>query len=232
VVAGMNDPASLLDQTSVNNAKTYTLAARITGHASVPGLGQGNINVIVMADTDVFDDRFWVRLGDQPQPFADNAAFVVGAVENLTGSDDLISLRTRGNTERPFTVVQQMQIAAELQFRETLTALQAKLAASENEMSQLQGGGSSGNNTTLTPAQNTEMERVRRDIAGTRLQLRDVQRSLRTDIDRLGTVLAFINILLIPALVAAFAIVFGMIRRRRAQAGSRVIVHTPEAGAA
>jgi ABC-type uncharacterized transport system involved in gliding motility auxiliary subunit len=230
VVAGMNDPASLLDQTSVNNAKTYTLAARVTGHASVAGLGAGNINMIVMADTDIFDDRFWVRLGDTPQPFADNAAFVLGAVENLTGSDDLISLRTRGNTERPFTVVEQMQIAAELKFRETLTVLQAKLSASENEMSQLQGGGN-GSATTLTPAQNADIERVRRDIAGTRLQLRDVQRSLRTDIDRLGTVLAFINILLMPVLVALFAIVFGLIRRRRAQAGSRAAIQT-KAGAA
>jgi ABC-type uncharacterized transport system involved in gliding motility auxiliary subunit len=231
VVAGMNDPASLLDQTSVNNAKTYTLAARITGHASVAGLGQGNINMIVMADTDIFDDRFWVRLGDQPAPFADNAAFVLGAVENLTGSDDLISLRTRGNTERPFTVVQEMQIAAELQFRETLTALQGKLAASENEMSQLQQGGN-GSNTALTPAQTAQMDRVRRDIAGTRLQLRDVQRSLRTDIDRLGTILAFINILLIPVLVTAFAIVFGLIRRRRAQSGRRVVTRTTKAGVA
>jgi len=234
VVAGMNDPASLIDQTSVNNAKSYTLAARITGHASVPGLGQGDVNLIVMADTDVFDDRFWIRLGEdqqQQQPFADNAGFVLGAIENLTGSDDLISLRTRGNTERPFTVVQEMQIAAELKFRETLTALQGKLAASENEMSQLQQGGN-GSNTALTPAQTAEMDRVRRDIAGTRLQLRDVQRSLRTDIDRLGTILAFINILLIPALVTVFAIVFGLIRRRRAQGGRRVIVRTTKAGTA
>ena len=232
VIAGMNDPASLIDQTSVNNAKTFTIAARITGHAQVAGLGQGDVNLIVMADTDIFDDRFWVRLGDdQQQPFADNAAFVLGALENLTGSDDLISLRTRGNTERPFTVVQQMEIGAELKFRETLTALQGKLAASENEMSQLQQGGN-GSNTALTPAQTAQIERVRRDIAGTRLQLRDVQRSLRTDIDRLGTVLAFINILLVPVLVAAFAIVFGLIRRRRAQGPPRIRIRATKAGAA
>jgi ABC-type uncharacterized transport system involved in gliding motility auxiliary subunit len=233
VVAGMNDPASLIDQTSVNNAKRYTLAARITGHASVANLGQGDVNLIVVADTDVFDDRFWVQLGDdQQRPFADNGAFVLGAVENLTGSDDLISLRTRGNTERPFTVVQKMQIDAELQFRETLTALQAKLAAAQNQMSQLQSGGGSGSNTTLTPAQQAQIEKVRRDIASTRLMLRDVQRSLRTDIDRLGTVLAFVNILLMPVLVAAFAIVFGLIRRRRAQGAPRIRMRAAKAGAA
>ncbi len=231
VVAGMNDPASLIDQTSVNGAKRYTIAARITGHASVANLGQGDVNLIVVADTDVFDDRFWVQLSDdQQRPFADNAAFVLGAVENLTGSDDLISLRTRGNTERPFTVVQKMQIDAELQFRETLTALQAKLAAAQNQMSQLQSGGGSGSTTNLTPTQTAQIDRVRREIAGTRLQLRDVQRSLRTDIDRLGTVLAFLNILLMPMFVTAFAIVFGLARRRRAQAAPRI--RAAKAGAA
>jgi ABC-type uncharacterized transport system involved in gliding motility auxiliary subunit len=124
-----------------------------------------------------------------------------------------------------------MEIGAELKFRETLTALQGKLAASENEMSQLQQGGN-GSNTALTPAQTAQIERVRRDIAGTRLQLRDVQRSLRTDIDRLGTVLAFINILLVPVLVAAFAIVFGLIRRRRAQGPPRIRIRATKAGAA
>ena len=225
VVAGMNDPAALLDQTSANG-KSYVLAARVTGHAAVSGLGEGDVNMIVVADTDVFDDRFWVQLGDdQQRPFADNGAFVLGAVENLTGSGDLISLRTRGNTERPFTVVQQMQIAAELRFRETLNALQAKLAASQNEMSLLQQGRgvNSGDNTQLTPEQNAQIEKVRRDIAGTRLQLRDMQSRLRTDIDRLGTELAFVNILLIPVLVAAFAITFGLIRRRRAQGAPRTV---------
>jgi len=50
--------------------------------------------------------------------------------------------------------------------------------------------------------------------------LRDVQRSLRADIDRLGTILAFINILLMPLIVAGFAIWFGIRRRGRAQTSS------------
>ncbi|HVZ27622.1 MAG TPA: Gldg family protein, partial [Rhizomicrobium sp.] len=235
VVAAMNDPASLLDQTDPAKSKSYVIAARVTGHVKVNGLGEGDVNMIVVADTDIFDDRFWVRLGDdQQQPFADNGAFVLGAVENMTGSGDLISLRTRGNTERPFTVVREMQNAAELKFSETLTVLQSKLAASQNEMSQLQQGrgAAAGSNTALTAAQNAQIERVRRDIAGTRIQLRQVQNSLRTDIDRLGTELVFLNILLMPVLVAVFAISFGLMRRRRAQAAPRVKVRTVEAGAA
>jgi uncharacterized protein (TIGR03382 family) len=52
-------------------------------------------------------------------------------------------------------------------------------------------------------------------VSDTRAQLRDVQHSLRKDIDALGAFLAFINIALVPILVAAFAIVLAWLRRRR-----------------
>src|SRR6185312_1359124 len=61
---------------------------------------KADANIIVVADTDILDDRFWVRVQDLygkrlASTFADNGAFILNAVENLMGSDDLISLRTR-----------------------------------------------------------------------------------------------------------------------------------------
>jgi ABC-type uncharacterized transport system involved in gliding motility auxiliary subunit len=212
----MTDPANMMDVLDPKGAK-YTIAARITGRAVFTGVGSGNVNIIVVADTDIFDDRFWLRSdGPASAPFADNEALVMNAVENMTGSDDMISLRMRAHADHPFLVVRDMQAAAEMKFRETLESLQSRLAASEQEIAQLQQGGS-GSATALSPQQTAEIERVRREIFGTRAQLRDVQRNLRTDIDRLGSLLAFLNILLVPILVAGFAIVYGLIRRRRAQ---------------
>jgi hypothetical protein len=78
----------------------------------------------------------------------------------------------------------------------------------------LQQGGQA---TALNAQQNASMERVRREISATRAQLRDVQRNLNIDIDRLGSLLAFLNILAMPLAVAGFGIVFGLIRRRRAK---------------
>ena len=211
----MANPADMMGVVDPKG-KTYTIAARITGKAKFADVGEGNINVIVMADTDIFDDRFWLRTdGPVATPFADNGSFVMNTVENMSGSDDLISLRMRGTTDHPFTVVRDMQASAEAKFRETLESLQSRLAAAQQEIAQLQQGGG-GNGTALTAQQNTEIERVRREIGGTRAQLRDVQHNLRADIDRLGTLLAFLNILLMPLLVAAFAIVYGLIRRKRA----------------
>jgi ABC-type uncharacterized transport system involved in gliding motility auxiliary subunit len=73
-------------------------------------VASGNINVVVVADSDFLHDQFWVDirefLGQQVAiPNAHNGSFVLGALENLSGSDALISLRGRGITDRPFELV-------------------------------------------------------------------------------------------------------------------------------
>ena len=72
--------------------------------------------IILVADTDVLADRFWVVveefLGTRiAVPSAANGAFVVNALDNLTGSGDLISVRNRGTFTRPFTRVDCPQAA-------------------------------------------------------------------------------------------------------------------------
>jgi len=206
----------------------YTIAARITGPARsafpqvAPIKSAKDINVIVAADSDIFDDRFWVHTQDLfgkriAQPFADNIAFVLNAVENLTGSSDLISLRTRASSDRPFTVVKQMQAEAQAQYQQEADALQARLSDTEQRLHALeQGQAANGQNAkTLTPAQKDEIEKFKHDLISTRAQLRDVQARLRSDIDALGSFLAFINIALVPILVALFAVVTAWLRRRR-----------------
>ncbi|HSC61623.1 MAG TPA: Gldg family protein [Rhizomicrobium sp.] len=206
----------------------YTIAARITGPAKTafPQTAKlksaKTINVIVAADSDIFDDRFWVHTQDLfgkriAQPFADNAAFVLNAVENLTGSSDLISLRTRASSDRPFTVVKQMQAEAQAQYQQEADALQARLSDTEQRLHALeQGQAANGQNAkTLTPAQQSEIEQFKHDLINTRAQLRDVQARLRSDIDALGSFLAFINIALVPILVSIFALMMAFIRRRR-----------------
>ncbi|MBL6939717.1 MAG: Gldg family protein [Alphaproteobacteria bacterium] len=183
----------------------------------------GPINVIVMADTDIFDDRFWVRVenvyGKQvATPFADNGAFVLNAIENLMGSSDLISLRTRATNDRPFTVVKEMQAAAQADFQAEAEALQARMTAVQQRLHELEQGGGAGAGKTsagLTDAQQAEIDRFKKELLETRRQLRDVQHRLRSDVDTLGDILAFLNIALVPLLVAGFALTLAWLRRRR-----------------
>ena len=206
----------------------YTIAARISGPANsaFPATARiksaKNIDVIVMADSDIFDDRFWVRTQDLygkriATPFADNAAFVLNCVENLTGSSDLIALRTRAPNDRSFTVVKQLQAQAQAEYQQEADALQTRLTDTEQRLHALeQGQAANGQNaTTLTPAQADAIERFKRDLIETRAELRDVQANLRRDIDFLGSILAFFNIAFVPILVALFAVVMAILRRRR-----------------
>jgi ABC-type uncharacterized transport system involved in gliding motility auxiliary subunit len=223
--------------------KNYVIAARISGpvKTSFPSgaplsptdaakmppeimASKGPINVIVMADTDIFDDRFWVRVENLygkrlAAPFADNAAFVLNAVENLTGSDDLISLRTRATNNRPFVVVQKLQAEAQAEFQQQAEALKQQLTDTEARLRALEQGGSANgqptNATSITPEQQTEIESFKRELAQTRTKLRDVQHNLRKDIDALGEFLAFVNIALMPLIVAGVAVVLAILRRRR-----------------
>jgi ABC-type uncharacterized transport system involved in gliding motility auxiliary subunit len=243
-------PEDLLAQV-VPTGRRYTIAARVSGSVKTafPGgqptitpagtppartppkplgpqlrMSKGPINIIIMADSDIFDDKFWVRVenvyGRQlAAPFADNGAFIMNAAENLSGSNDLISLRTRATSSRPFTVVQKLQARAQARFQQEADALKQKLSDTETRLHALeQGGGAnaqSQSGTALTPEQQQEITRFKREVAATRTALRNVQHNLRKDIDALGSVLAFVNIALVPILVAAFAIGLAILRRRR-----------------
>ncbi len=110
----------------------------------------GRINAIVVADTDFLNDRFWVEtrdmLGQQfVVPSASNGAFVIGALENLTGSDALLALRGRGIKERNFTLVENLRRDAERQYREKEEALTAKLKSVEAELQKLQTAAATNN---------------------------------------------------------------------------------------
>jgi ABC-type uncharacterized transport system involved in gliding motility auxiliary subunit len=151
-------------------------------------------------------------------PSADNGALVMNAVENMMGSNDLISLRTRERSSRPFIVVEQIRRNAESRFLAEEQALQQKVTATEASLRQLQGQGQNQTQNgapVLNKDQQAQIEKFRTDLVQTRGSLRQVQASLREDVERLGTVLAVLNIALVPLLIAAAAIGLSFLRRRR-----------------
>ena len=71
---------------------------------------ENNSTIIIIGDADLLADDFYVIKGNFlgfsiSQVFNDNLNFLSNACEILTGSDELIGLRSRGRFERPFTAV-------------------------------------------------------------------------------------------------------------------------------
>ncbi len=181
---------------------------------------EGEINVIVVADTDILTDLFWIRTRsyfgmDLPQPIADNGNFIVNSIDNLSGSNDLISLRSRGEFTRPFERVEAIRRDAELKFREHEQELQAKLQEAEQKLQALQQEQGNDANMILTPEQNAEMEKLRDIRLQTRKELRAVQHELKKNIEGLGSKLRIINIGLIPLLITLIALGTGIYRVNR-----------------
>ncbi len=178
------------------------------------------INIVVIADTDILDDKFWLQkqefFGQRVLvPTANNGDFVANAIEVLAGGDDLVGLRTRGTSARPFEVVNQIQSEAQARYSSEERALQAKLKETQGKLENLTGKDQSNAPATLSAEQTKAIEEFRADMVQTRRQLRDVQAALRGDIRRLKAGLEFLDIALIPIIVAALAIILGALRLKR-----------------
>lgn len=228
------DPAELFDGFEPTGQR-YVLAARLSGElksAFADRSGENHLatsrepaQIILVADTDLLGDRLWVQvqnfLGQRLfNPFANNGDFVVNAVDNLVGSSDLIAVRTRPASVRPFTVVEDLRRRAEQRFRAKEQELQAELAETEQRLAQLQRQGEQGE-PILTPEQQAELQRFRAEQLRIRQELRQVRRQLDADIQALGAKLKFINIVGMPLLLtfAALGALVLRARRRRARQG-------------
>lgn len=229
------DPKGLLAK-YVEGKEPLVLAARVTGRLATafpegpPGEGakegerlkesRGETNVIVVADCDLLSDPMWARqqnfFGQQVLiKMADNADFVLGIVDNLSGSNDLISVRARREAARPFTLVEEMRKRAEQRYLAEQSLLEAKQKETEAKLAELQGKRGDQSALVLSPEQEAEVERFRAELLDTRKKLREVRKGLNDDIERLGKQLELINTALVPALVAMFAVGLGLFRRMR-----------------
>ena len=187
-------------------------------------------NIVVFADTDFLSDRLWVQvaqfLGRRiPQPFANNGDLIINSLDNLSGSADLVSIRSRGRYSRPFTRVLDLQREADDRLRTEEAELLDRLAETEAslaELNQTEDGQPLG---LITPEIQAEIDRFNQELLDTRRRLRDVQYQLTEDIERLGTNLKAINIALIPVLLTLLLLLahyLSVQRRKTASALGRV----------
>jgi ABC-type uncharacterized transport system involved in gliding motility auxiliary subunit len=147
--------------------------------------------------------------------FANNGDFVLNAVDNLTGSSSLISIRGRATSQRPFATVEAIKRNADDRFRAKEQELQRELQETERKLAELQSAKSQDQAMILSPAQKSELDNFLKRKTDVRKELRDVRRSLDADIESLGTRVKFLNIVLVPLLVTLVAVGFAVWQARR-----------------
>jgi len=231
------DPSSLLTGYKPAGAP-FVIAARLSGKfktafperkgdgALAESKGEGQI--VLVADTDILSDRLWVQIrpffGQQVMnAFANNGDFAVNALDNMAGSSDLISIRGRATSQRPFTTVEALKRNADERFRAKEQELQQELSDTERKLTELQSAKSQDQQQILSPEQKSELDNFLKRKLEIRKELRQVRRQLDAEIETLGTHLKIVNIVLMPLLVTLAALGFAWWRsqRRRAAQGAR-----------
>ena len=162
-------------------------------------------NIILFADTDLLSDNTWISEQDMfgrnsITPIADNGRMVVNSIESMSGGRNLIGLRGRGSSNRPFLVIEDLQKKAELSFREKQISLQNELQGTEDKLKEIQSN-QLDSSESKTSEQNKAIEEFQRKILSIRKQLRDVQRQLNADIERLENNIKVLNIWTMPLIV-------------------------------
>jgi ABC-type uncharacterized transport system involved in gliding motility auxiliary subunit len=233
------DPAVLRDGFKSTGVR-YTIAARITGPVDsaypngppgeqkpAPGPPIAHLaksttpaNIVVIADTDLLMDYLWVQtrelLGQRiEQAFANNGDLIANILDNLSGSSALISVRGRASFSRPFERIDALKRQADDRLRAKALELQSELQQTEGKLTELQAKRNDQSSVMLSPEQETELKRFTAEKSRVRKELRETERGLDVDINRLGSRLKVINIAIAPLIVAVAGVVILSLRRRR-----------------
>jgi ABC-type uncharacterized transport system involved in gliding motility auxiliary subunit len=202
--------------------KKLIIAGRLTGAVktafpdSIEGMDKSQLvqennepKIVLFADVDVLFDQMWVRsqqfFGRNVfSAFADNGNMITNLLDNMSGSPDLINIRGRKNSNRPFTKVMELQKASDKKFREQENVLKQRLRETEEKLNTIQREKGQQNRMILSQEQEQELQKFQTEKLEVRKKLREVRRSLDKDIKDLGSYLKMINIGLIPLLVSLF----------------------------
>jgi ABC-type uncharacterized transport system involved in gliding motility auxiliary subunit len=186
-------------------------------------------SIILVGDVDMLSNQNWAQVqdvaGEQVAiPTANNADFFINAIDNLRGSQGLVGLRGRGFSIRPFEVIEEMRSEADNKFRNKEQELLARIAEMDETIERLQREEQT-TGAILTSQQQSEIDNFRLEMLDSRKELRDVQRSLREDVESLERRVRVFNIWAVPLVIAVLAIFLAIIRRIRRSRYHRTVLH-------
>jgi len=121
-----------------------------------------------------------------------------------------MSIRSRGQSSRPFTRLQAMQVKAQMKFQDEESRLQDTLKAVQKQLDNLlESAGKKGESEVILPPEmQAEIKRFRSEERQTRKKLREVRKVLRQDIESLGTMLTVLNMLAVPFIIGIIGFFF------------------------
>lgn len=185
----------------------------------------GDANLFLIADSDWLLDNFAVRLMDflgmrSYMAINGNLALAVGTLETYAGASDLVALRARQTSLRPFDVVDAMERKAQERYQEQLEQLDGRLAELDRQLNELLERQNKEQMLVATPEIEASIRAFQEEQAQARAERRVIRRALSQEIDGLTNRLALLNLLAVPTLLTLLGLAFFRVRRNRRLAGA------------
>ena len=176
--------------------------------------------VVLVADVDMLSDGAAVDIQDVfgqrvAVPKNGNLAFALGLVENLSGDNNLMSLRSRASFTKPLTVMRDMEARAQQQYLGRIKELEDSLNQTQENLKKLQNSKAGVTSSILTTEQQAELDNFRKKAAEARIALKQLRKNLRVESDSLQFWTKVINIGLVPLLIAFAGLGLALTKRRR-----------------
>ena len=192
--------------------ETVTTTAQVTGLTEA----EEDCAVIVFSDVDFISDQ----LAYQNSIFGmmvvgDNSTLMLNAIEDLSGSSDLVSIRSRGNFKRPFTVVDEIEKQAEAATAEKVEQINARFALFQSELQKILNTPEEGKEEIIGSTIVQKKKELELKIREAERELRQVRMERRERIEQLGNKLRQANMLGAPVVILVIAIVLGLRRSVR-----------------
>ncbi|MGJ8633272.1 MAG: Gldg family protein [Luteolibacter sp.] len=237
VKASMIDPS--LDTTLNSEGETHDLVTLLSGNFKT-AFPDGNPskdketkplkestkpgNVFLIADVDAFYDQFAFSVQNfggmqMATPVNGNATLLFNIIDQSVGSKYLIGSRSRAASRRPFTVVQEMEADFDKKVGANIAALQAKLDEAQQNLRGLQTQKTEGGELMLSPEQEAEIKKFREQQVEYARLIREQQKELRRDKDKLAGNITLLNVAAMPSLVILFGL--GIFLKRRSSTRAR-----------
>ena len=199
--------------------KDETKAPEKKSDASLKETKEDN-TVVLIGDADMIYDGFSLRqvnspFGTMAMAMNGNLNFAQNLVEQLSGDNNLIAVRSRAVLAHPFTRVKKIEAQAQSQFMDKIKELQDSRDKAVARLQELQQQKSQNQKFILSPEQQAEIENLKTNEAKINADLRTVQKDLRRDVVSLQHKVEVINIAAMPLVVVLTGVGLAVFKRKR-----------------
>jgi ABC-type uncharacterized transport system involved in gliding motility auxiliary subunit len=172
--------------------------------------------VVVFADVDFISDTVaYQRTFIGSIAIGDNATLMLNTIDELRGSSDMISIRSRGNFRRPFVVVDNIEKQAERETAKEEARINAEIVGFQNELNDIISNAKEGDEDIIGSSILQKKKDLEIKLHEAQRKLRSVKMKRRERIESLGNILRNFNMLMAPAIILIIAIVLGIRRSIR-----------------